>query len=268
LSTTLRYCVGRLNFPGWALGFGMYFAISCHSSFVRSIDLKVCKQRNVRFWDRVYSMRYYRIELLRRSIQRGVRELFKEFFLIARSFVSSKGHEMVFSIDCSEVSACSGFNVQGLRLYNYGLWDEVKPEYREIICNKKNGIWWDAREWLSKGWRLWIGVIDEEPAILAYSYAGDAASNFYFPMTSDCMYIHYVFVMPLYRGRGLLPSMLKHIVYESGRKGFKRVYSIVDKYNSSSISGIKKAGFKQIGCGIINNRTGRRIWYPNSHLNR
>jgi len=36
--TSLGFCGGRPDFPGWALGFGMYSAIRCHCSFVRSIN--------------------------------------------------------------------------------------------------------------------------------------------------------------------------------------------------------------------------------------
>ena len=37
LSTERQSCGGRPDFPGWALGFGIYSAIRCHCSFVRSI---------------------------------------------------------------------------------------------------------------------------------------------------------------------------------------------------------------------------------------
>ena len=39
LSTALRFCGGRPDFPGRALGFGIKSTIRCHCSFVRSIDL-------------------------------------------------------------------------------------------------------------------------------------------------------------------------------------------------------------------------------------
>ena len=38
LSTARPSCGGRPDFPGWALGFGIYSAIRCHCSFVRSIS--------------------------------------------------------------------------------------------------------------------------------------------------------------------------------------------------------------------------------------
>ena len=37
LSTARQSCGGRPDFPGWALGFGIYSAIRCHCSCVRSI---------------------------------------------------------------------------------------------------------------------------------------------------------------------------------------------------------------------------------------
>lgn len=37
LSTARQSCGGRPDFPGWALGFGIYSAIRCHCSLVRSI---------------------------------------------------------------------------------------------------------------------------------------------------------------------------------------------------------------------------------------
>ena len=37
LRTALGFCGGLPDFPGWALGFGMYSTIRCHCSFVRSI---------------------------------------------------------------------------------------------------------------------------------------------------------------------------------------------------------------------------------------
>lgn len=58
--------------------------------------------------------------------------------------------------------------------------------------------------------------------------------------------IKYCLTFEEYRGRGIYPQVLKYIVDDLCRKGFKRVFICVRSDNMQSIRGIQKAGFKYL----------------------
>jgi RimJ/RimL family protein N-acetyltransferase len=58
--------------------------------------------------------------------------------------------------------------------------------------------------------------------------------------------LKYALTLPLFRGQGLLPEVLKAVVRYLGQKGFKRAFTCVHIDNRPSIRGVEKAGFKFI----------------------
>lgn len=209
-------------------------------------------------------MSYYKIGLLKTAWRKGYRVFFAQFYLIVRDFGSRVNHERVYKIDSHEVHESPGVNVEGFSLHIYDSWEAIPSEYQATLEDKNTGIWWNTQEWLSKGWRLWLGTIDNDPAIVAYTFLGNKIDTFYFPMTANCLYVYYVFTLPHYRGRGLMPAMLTCIIHKTFDEELERIFIIVDESNTSSRNCIEKVGFRHIGNGITKKRTGQRIWLPNS----
>ncbi|HYC00781.1 MAG TPA: GNAT family N-acetyltransferase [Candidatus Limnocylindrales bacterium] len=53
--------------------------------------------------------------------------------------------------------------------------------------------------------------------------------------------------VPTHRGRGVYPAMIRAVCAERRRLGDKRAYMVVSTDNHSSIRGIEKAGFQNLG---------------------
>ena len=207
-------------------------------------------------------MSYYKVELLKRSLRKGLKTFLTQLFFMVRHYLSGRIYEKIYAIDCDKIKNDPRFGLEGLDCYTYKTWEEIPFEFRKIFDNKNESILFKTKSNLSKGWRVWLLTIDKNPAVVGYSYPGNVAHNFYFPMTDSSIYIHYIYTLPQYRGRGILPLLLKHMMYMSKTEGFERAFIIVDEYNISSIRSIEKAGFQPIGRGIINIHTGGKKWYP------
>ena len=210
-------------------------------------------------------MSYYKVELLKRSWQKGLKAFLTQLFLVVRRYLIRKSYLRVYAIECDMIKNDPIFGLEGLGCYTYKSREEIPFEFKKILDNQKLVLFVQKKINLLKEWRLWLFTLDNNPAVVGYSYPGNLAHNFYFPMTSSSIYIDLIYTIPQYRGRGLMPLLLKRMIYGSKTEGFERAFLIVDEYNLSSISGIEKAGFHPIGRGIINNRTGGKKWYPQNN---
>lgn len=65
-------------------------------------------------------------------------------------------------------------------------------------------------------------------------------------MSRDDLHIGPCFTSPSYRGRGIYPYMVNHIVKRNFRRG-RRFLAIVNENNVKSIKGLYKAGFAYVG---------------------
>lgn len=207
-------------------------------------------------------MDYYKIRLLKSAVRKGLKTTLSQFYYIARDYLWRICHQRVYTIESSQRDSLPTLTVDGFSEHIYDSWEEIPVAYRNVLQDKNKGIWWDSQEWLSKNIRLWLGTIDDKPAVLSYLCTGNQVRNFYFQMSKKCLFVRFVYVLPEYRGRKLMSLLLTHIVHKSFNDDFECVCCITDEYNIPSRNSIERVGFRLIGNGITKRRTGRRIWFP------
>jgi len=149
-----------------------------------------------------------------------------------------------------------------LQISSYQKWEDVEDFLKVALEREKRHIFWDAQYWLSKGARLWVGVIEGELAIVSVNRDPIQEGAFFFPLTTNCGLIWNCVTLPKFRGHGLYPAMLRFISSSLISEGVESVFISCYDYNMASIAGIKKAGYREIGKGIIRKRTGRGVWLP------
>jgi len=114
------------------------------------------------------------------------------------------------------------------------------------------------------GAQLWIGFCSKEAAGICWSRSGLTRSDYFVPLETDDANILSCFVFPQFRGRGIYPTMLKHIASTlKDHNGIRRVFIDCKSWNYPSIRGIEKAGFHIIGRAVCIALFGRVVFrYP------
>jgi RimJ/RimL family protein N-acetyltransferase len=149
-----------------------------------------------------------------------------------------------------------------LEIKSYQQWEDVESFLKVALEQEKRHIFWDVQYWLSKGARLWLGMIEGELAIVSFNRDPTQEGAFFFPLTTNCGLIWNAVTLPKFRGRGLYPAMLRFISSSLFSEGVESIFISCFDYNIASIKGIKKAGFRKIGTGIVRKRTGKGLWMP------
>ncbi len=210
-----------------------------------------------------YFKGYYQFELLKKAWKTGLFSFFYESYLILRFFLLAK-YSCVFVLNkCDNVARpVDGFNVDQLEIKSYQQWEDVESSLKIVFEREKRHIFWDVRYWLSKGARLWVGMIEGELAIVSHNRDTTQEGAFFFPLTTNCGLIWNAVTLPKFRGRGLYPAMLRFISSSLFSEGVESIFISCYDYNIASIKGIKKAGYREIGKGIVRRLTGQVLWIP------
>lgn len=103
----------------------------------------------------------------------------------------------------------------------------------------------DAWE-MEHGAALWVARVDGRIAGLSMSRRGDRFRKWFVPLTCDDVVIFRNMTLPGFRGRGVCPSLMRHILKEE-RRPRGRAFIDCRVYNLASIRSIEKAGFRRIG---------------------
>jgi len=210
-----------------------------------------------------YFKGYYQLELLKRAWERDLFSFFYESYLIVRFFLLAK-HSCVFVLNKSDNvdKPVGDFNMDQLEIKSYHQWKDVESSLKIVFEREKKHIFWDVQYWLSQGARLWVGMIDGELAILLFNRNPIQEGAFFFPLTTNCGLVWNAVTLPKFRGRGLYPAMLRFISSSLFSEGIESIFISCYDYNTASIKGIKKAGFREIGRGVVRKRTGKGLWAP------
>lgn len=118
----------------------------------------------------------------------------------------------------------------------------MKEEFEEYYLGKILNLY-------KHGAALYVAKVDNKPAAYLWSITdkGNYTPYFsFFTLVPEDALLFGGVTLPPYRGKGLVPMLIRHGAYCSKKNGKKRVYATCKTWNISSFRCIVKAGLKEI----------------------
>lgn len=114
-------------------------------------------------------------------------------------------------------------------------------------------------EGFRKGAALWL--VKNGAALLGYGWTvqGPTLEPHFFPLTPDDVYFFDFQIFPPYRGNGLNPLLLCHILCTLAAQGKRRAFMDVAEFNRPQLSSLRRTPFRRMGAARKITLAGRAI---------
>ena len=103
------------------------------------------------------------------------------------------------------------------------------------------------KERFTKGAVLWLPKFEHELIGFLWTIRGATLKPHYFPMTESDAVLIDVLTFPHFRGRRLMTPVVNYAICELKKYGVTRLFAHIKKWNISSLRGITRTGFHQLG---------------------
>jgi ribosomal protein S18 acetylase RimI-like enzyme len=183
---------------------------------------------------------YYKRHGFRATAQRAALALRRAQFL---------NRQVIFYCDlanqASTYEALPGF----LKVERKESYSELSPQdLREMV------IFWNPKlaqrnieERLGKGASLWLIKFEGRLAGYGWTLRGRTIAPHYFPLGRDDFHLFDFHVFPQYRGRGVNPLLVDHILHRLEAECLSRAFIEVAEWNSPQLSSLQKTRFCFLG---------------------
>ena len=115
---------------------------------------------------------------------------------------------------------------------------------------------------LRQGASLWMIKADGHLAGYGWTLRGRTIEPHFFCLGQDDVHLFDYYVAPLYRGRGLNPLLVKHILRNLAAENRGRAFIEVAEWNRAQLFSLGKTPFRRLGCArklTIGSRT--MVWW-------
>ena len=143
-------------------------------------------------------------------------------------------------------------------------WDQIPKATQSEIESNRRHFSWDTKEWMARGWLLWVATVNGKLASVSWTLRGSQCDDYFIALLPDDGVLWWTVTLPEWRGRGLGPHLYLHMSAHLQRQGATRVYVCCGDWNTASVQCIRKSGYSRIGVAHQNRRTGRVSWLPDS----
>jgi len=113
-----------------------------------------------------------------------------------------------------------------------------------------------------RGASLWLVKDDRTLAGYGWSLQGRTIEPHYFHLGHDDVHLFDYYIAPPYRGRGLNPLLVNHVLRNMGAEGGRRAFIEAAEWNHAQLSSLRKTPFHRLGCArklTIGSRT--IVWW-------
>lgn len=134
----------------------------------------------------------------------------------------------------------------GMVVERYDRLNEVPEEVRAALVGEYGAASLGVDEWeMDRAGVLWVALVEGQFAGASMSRRGRHFRKWFVPIQDDDIVIFRNRTSPRFRGRGICPALMRHIIaYELIGGG--QAYVDCRVYNKPSIRSIEKAGFRRI----------------------
>lgn len=205
--------------------------------------------------------RYYKVDLLGRFIRQGT---WLQAARIAGRMVRallSRQRQIVFSLDTDGASRVPHIGVPSYSIETLTCSDDVRRVLYDPYPELTKHLPHDLGQYCRQGAVFWIGYLDGQAACAGVSRTQCLPNPYFVPIRPGWVLLSHFVTVPAYRGKGLYPALLAHIVRTMAAAGAPGFLIDCADWNVASRRGIERAGFVPIGSGCIL-RTGRFTFRP------
>ena len=128
-------------------------------------------------------------------------------------------------------------------------YDELNPQ--DLIDMV---VFWNPRlaqqrieERFCQGAVLWLIRSDERLAGYGWTLRGRTVEPYYFPLSQDEVHLFDFHVFSQYRGRGVNPLLVGHILRSLAADGLRQAFIEAADWNKAQLSSLRKTPFRRIG---------------------
>jgi ribosomal protein S18 acetylase RimI-like enzyme len=128
-------------------------------------------------------------------------------------------------------------------------WAELDPNESQRIIEFWNPKLAQKRmdERFAHGASLWVVLFDGELAGYGWTLRGRTIEPYFLPLGPDDIHFFDFHVFPAYRGRGLNPLLVKHILASLRAEGGGRAWIEAAEWNAPQRSSLQKTPFLRLG---------------------
>jgi len=99
-----------------------------------------------------------------------------------------------------------------------------------------------------KGALLWLIKSEDSLAGYGWTLQGHTVEPHYFPLGEGDVHLFDFHVLPQYRGRGVNPFLVSHILRSLAADGAGRAFIEAAEWNKAQLSSLTKTPFRRLGC--------------------
>lgn len=205
-------------------------------------------------------MSFHRLELLRRAWRQGPRALVRQVIWVLRDRLGYHRY-LVFRRELGDHCQAPS-PPPDVAVLDFTTWAAVPEGLRRTLQREARHLPWDTRDWLERGWRLWVATVAGELASVSWTMFGAQCPDYFVPVAARDGVLWWTVTLPAYRGRGLAPLLYRHMTAHLQRTGAHQAYVCCGEWNTASRACIGKAGFTLLGVAHQKRRSGRVAWRP------
>lgn len=156
---------------------------------------------------------------------------------------------VLFYCDLPHYKKISGTPSHHVRVESISQIQELKPEDLQRIVEFWNPAVTQRQiyERFEKGATLWLAFSANQLAGFGWTITGRTIAPHYFSLGSNDVHLFDFLVFPEYRGRGVNPALVSHILRQMVIEERSRAYIEAAEWNLPQLASLSKTGFQVMG---------------------
>jgi GNAT superfamily N-acetyltransferase len=178
----------------------------------------------------------------------GLAATIRRAALAARRALFS-GHMVLFYCDLADQISRPLDLLGTMRVERLGNYVEVSPrdlQQMTSFWNPKQAHR-NIKERFAKGATLWVIKCENNLAGYGWTLQGRTIEQHYFPLGQDDVHLFDFHVFPEYRGRGINPLLVTHILRNLASKCGGRAFIEAAEWNQAQLTSLQKTPFRHLG---------------------